>query len=296
MNFPILLQTLRPPFLLLVPAVLTLAFGLALHQGYSIDPLVATEVFVAALLASISVNAFNEYQDFKTGLDIINTRRTPFSGGSGALPAHPDHARYTRMAAILTLLLCMAIGLHLAATREPMLFLFGLVGVLLVTAYTRTINRLPWLCLIAPGTGFGLLMVLGGKLAATGSLDSQDLLLSLTPFFLVNNLLLLNQYPDIEADKLIGRRTFPIVYGIDAANRVYLLFLVLAYLPVVVLGVRDQLPLASLIALIPLPLAAFAWLGARKFGADIGSQPQFLAMNVAASLLTPALLGISLML
>ncbi len=295
MNVPALLQTLRPPFLLLTPAVLTLAFGLAVYSGHDIDLFTAIEVVVAALAAHISVNALNEYQDFVSGLD-LHTRRTPFSGGSGTLPSHPELAHATLMAGRLALLLCVAIGLHLALTRQPVLFLFGLLGVVLVLAYTRSINRMPWLCLIAPGTGFGLLMVLGGKLALTGTLTTIDALLALTPFFLVNNLLLLNQYPDLEADALVGRRTFPIVYGIEASNRVYLLFLIAAWLPILLLGANDLLPLASIIALLPLPLAAFAWLGARRHGADIGSRPVFLAMNVAATLLTPLLLGLSLML
>jgi 1,4-dihydroxy-2-naphthoate octaprenyltransferase len=295
MKFQILIQTIRPPFLLLVPAVLVLTVGLASWQGHDIDPLLALEIFFASLLGSISVNALNEYQDFVSGLDAGNTNRTPFSGGSGTLPAHPELARGTLIVSVVSLLLCIAIGLHLALTRQPLLFAFGLVGILLVIAYTRWINRMPWLCLIAPGTGFGLLMVLGGKLALTGSINWLDLLLSLTPFFLVNNLLLLNQYPDIEADARVGRRTFPIVYGVGAANRVYLLFLLLAYAPILILGASGQLPLTSLMGLIPLPLAATAWMGARRLGADIGSQPRFLAMNVAASLLTPVLLGISLM-
>ena len=39
------------------------------------------------LLAHISVNALNEYLDFTSGLD-LTTLRTPFSGGSGTLPAN----------------------------------------------------------------------------------------------------------------------------------------------------------------------------------------------------------------
>jgi len=40
---------------------------------------------LGAFLAHVSVNTLNEYYDFKSGLD-LETIRTPFSGGSGALP------------------------------------------------------------------------------------------------------------------------------------------------------------------------------------------------------------------
>ncbi|MCH2157572.1 MAG: hypothetical protein MK096_02180 [Oleiphilaceae bacterium] len=41
--------------------------------------------------------------------------------------------------------------------------------------------------------------------------DQLAYLALLLPFCLSNNLLLLTQYPDIHADKNVGRRTFPIV-------------------------------------------------------------------------------------
>ncbi len=294
MKLSALLQTLRPPFLLLTPAVLLLAFGLARLDNGSIDAAIAFEILLAALMAHVSVNALNEYQDFVSGLDAA-TRRTPFSGGSGALPANPELASATLLVAAASLMLCITLGLHLALTRQPALIGFGLLGVVLVVAYTRWINRLPWLCLIAPGTGFGLLMVLGGTLALTGQLNTTDLLLALTPFFLVNNLLLLNQYPDIDADARFGRRTFPITHGVEAANRLYLLFALAAFAPIPLLVFSGHLPLTALLALLPLPLTLLAWSGARRFGERIGEQPKYLAANVAASLLTPVLLGAALL-
>ncbi len=50
----------------------------------------------------------------------------------------------------------------------------------------------------------------------------------------------------------------------------------------------------SLIALIPMPLAIFSLYGAVKHGEAIGSYPQYLGANVAVTILTTLLLGISL--
>jgi 1,4-dihydroxy-2-naphthoate octaprenyltransferase len=36
-----------------------------------------------------AVNAFNEYEDIKSGLD-FKTQRTPFSGGSGTIVPVPE--------------------------------------------------------------------------------------------------------------------------------------------------------------------------------------------------------------
>ena len=68
-------------------------------------------VLTAALAAHISVNTFNEYFDLRSGLD-LNTQRTPFSGGSGALPQHPEMARAVLAMAVCSLLVTAAIGLY----------------------------------------------------------------------------------------------------------------------------------------------------------------------------------------
>jgi 1,4-dihydroxy-2-naphthoate octaprenyltransferase len=52
----------------------------------------------------------------------------------------------------------------------------------------------------------------------------------------------------------------------------------------------------SLIALLPMPLAFYAYSGAVKYGQQIGSAPQYLGANVAVAIITPLLLGISLVL
>jgi 1,4-dihydroxy-2-naphthoate octaprenyltransferase len=84
-------------------------------------------------------------------------------------------------------------------------------------------------CLIAPGPGFGVLTVVGTKVLLTGTYEPLSWLVSLVPFFLFNNLLLLNQYPDVEADASVGRRHFPIAYRVRASNIVYAVFAVAAY-------------------------------------------------------------------
>ena len=67
-------------------------------------------------------------------------------------------------------------------------------------------------------------MILGAEIALSGETSVLTLVASLVPFFLVNNLLLLNQFPDIEADKAAGRNHLLIAYGSKTGAIVYLLF------------------------------------------------------------------------
>ena len=117
----------------------------------------------------------------------------------------------------------------------------------------------------------------------------------MVPFFLVNNLLLLNHYPDIKADAKAGRYHFPIAYGVRRSNVVYGLFALATAVVIIAAVQTGQLPMLSLIALLPMPLALFALYGAVKHGAAIGNYPQYLGANVAVTILTTLLLGVSLL-
>jgi 1,4-dihydroxy-2-naphthoate octaprenyltransferase len=287
------LRTFRLPFLVLTPVCVLLGASIVIASHTAVDAVMIALVLTGAVAAHISVNALNEYHDFNSGLD-LQTRRTAFSGGSGALPDHPEAVTAVLIAGLLSLLATIAIGGFLIAVAGTSILPIGIAGTVLVASYTRWINRSPWLCLIAPGTGFGSLMVVGTHLVLTGNVSGPIWLVSLVPFFLINNLLLLNQYPDINADASVGRKTFPIVFGINNSNIVYALFMAAAYATIVLLVANKQIPVTGLVALLPLALSLFALSGAVRYSSKIGEQPRYMAANVAAAVLTPLLLGIAI--
>jgi len=288
----VILRSSRGPFLVLTPICICLGAAVVVAKGLPVPAVPFVLALLGGLLAHVSVNTLNEYLDFKSGLD-LNTTRTPFSGGSGALPDHPNQTRAVLYAGIISLLLTAAIGLYFVWLQGFAIVPLGVTGLLLIVFYTQWINRLPWLCLFAPGLGFGL-MVVGTQFVLTGGYLIESCLVGLVPFLLVNNLLLLNQYPDVQADAAIGRNHFPIAYGAIKSTRAYGVMWSEALVLVVLLVMIDQLPIWSLLALLPLALGAVAWRGAHKLAFDIASQPRFLAMNVLAALLTPLLLAITL--
>lgn len=293
MNWRAILRSSRPSFLILTPICVWLGVSAQLAQGHQPSSLAVLLVLLGAISAHISVNTFNEYFDFRSGLDLL-TAKTPFSGGSGSLPEAPTASNQVLGTAVVALLITVSIGVYFSIQVGPTILPLGLAGVILVVAYTQWVNRHPWLCLIAPGTGFGILMVAGTQLALGGTLTATGWTVALLPFLLTNNLLLLNQYPDIDADIRVGRRHFPISYGISAGNRAYLVFLSLAGILVIGATAAGWLPLLALMALLPLPLAIFAWHGANRHRAEIAHYPKYLAANVIVALLSPALLALGL--
>lgn len=291
---PTILKTMRPPFLVLTLACIFLGVSTSIYADSPIDIAMLILVFIGAMAAHISVNMLNEYHDFNSGLD-LKTNRTPFSGGSGALPSNPNIAKWVLVFGLLALFITVAIGLYFMVTIGTAILPIGLVGLVIIVTYTQWLNRMPVVCLIAPGLGFGLLMVVGTHLVLTLGYSQLVWLLSLVPFFLVNNLLLLNQYPDMQADASVGRKTFPLAFGIERSNGVYALFMVAAYSLILLYVLAGILPMISIIAIIPMGLSIFSLLGAIKHKANIGSFPQHLAANVAATILTPVLLGVSIL-
>lgn len=295
MSLSVIARSSRLPFLILTPICVFLGAAVVVAQGQALSAVPLILALLGGLLAHISVNTLNEYLDFSSGLDLA-TRRTPFSGGSGALPEHPEQSRTVLWVGIISLLLTAAIGAYFVWLHGLALMPLGVAGLLLIVFYTRWINRLPWLCLIAPGLGFGVLMVVGTQFVLTGDYRWPSLLIGLIPFLLVNNLLLLNQYPDVEADAANGRRHFPIVYGAVISTRAYGVMWLQTLCLVLLLVLADILPNWSLLALLPLSLGAGAWWGAGRYGFAIGEHPQWMALNVMTTLLTPLILAVTLVL
>ncbi|RUO32404.1 prenyltransferase [Aliidiomarina soli] len=284
----------RPGFLTLTLVCIALALAFSLQQGSLISLWDAILVVVIGLAAHVSVNAFNEYFDFKSGLD-FKTRPTPFSGGSGTLVAAPHLASAALLIAVTALLLVSAGGLYLVWQHGVALLLIGLPGVLIIYAYTQYLNRSPLACLLAPGIGFGLLMTLGAIWVFSATLSAGAWTLATIMTLLVSNLLLLNQFPDIEADASVGRRHLPIVAGRRISVRVFavLHWLAVALLPLAVglgwLPVWSLLGLCSLVLLVPLTR------GVLRYALHIPEHVRLLGLNVAFVHLYPLLITVGLL-
>lgn len=294
-TFKTLLMTARPSFLILTPASIFLGASIVIYLKLPINYFLLLIIAIGAISAHVSVNMLNEYIDFKSGLD-FQTIKTAFSGGSGALPANPDAARLTLLIGLISLTFTTLIGAYLLLTKGSLILPIGIAGIVLILSYTQWLNKHPLLCLLAPGLGFGVLMVVGTYVVLADEYAQLAWLLSIPPFLLINNLLLLNQYPDIDADANIGRRTLPIVYDITMSNLIYVLFTVISNMLILYYVLKDYIPKLSLIALLPVLLSIYAGYGAVKHGAQIGQFPRYMAANVAASILMPCLLGVGLIL
>ncbi|MFX4227017.1 MAG: prenyltransferase [Porticoccaceae bacterium] len=291
--------SMRPPFLLLTPVCVSIGFSTALYLHGEMDTELGGLVLLASLMAHISTNTLNEFLDYGSGLDLV-TQKTPFSGGSGSIPKVPQAKMAVLVVALLSLCITVATGLYLSLLKGWPLLLIGLAGVMLIVLYTRIINRRPWLCLISPGMAFGPMFVLGAYISVTEieNMDAHSVLVvgaaSLLPFFLVNNLLLLNQIPDVEADSLVGRVTIPVRYGLKATARIYLSGIILACLSIAAGILLGLLPVACLFILPLLAVGARIYTGLMSSHFRLPEILPFLGINVLITLTANALLAVVL--
>lgn len=283
------LRAARPPFLLMSVVCVLLGVAVAWRMGAPLSLSDVMLVLGGALAAQASVNLFNEVEDARSGLDSF-TERTPFSGGSGALLDDPGGAAAVRFAARATLTGTLLVGMACVARHGPLVLPIGALGVALVLGYTPWINRHPLLCLLAPGLGVGPVLVLGVVAVLCGRLSLLAVWAALVPGLLGSALLLANQFPDIEADRRVGRRHIAIAWGRAPARMVFglLSFSTTAVLLLAVLS--GMFPPLALAALVPLAATLPTYVGLAKHRGGAALTP-YLACTVAASLLTPLTLA-----
>jgi len=278
----------RPQFLLLSVVLAFLAtciawYDGAFHLGY------ALLAFLGLLLTHISVNVLNDYFDYRSGID-LETKRTPFSGGSGILPEALLTPRQVLWLGTGSFLLAIPIGVYFIIVSGWPLLPLLLVAAACVILYTPFILRLKW-PEWSPGLGMGTLPVLGAYFVQTGDYTWPAVIASIPSGILVHNLLLLNEFPDVEADRKANRKTLPITMGKARAGVVYSAMTAIVYLWIIGGVAAGVMPVFSLIALLTLPLAIKAIRGALK-PQEMDRLMPAMANNVLVVLITQLLLGI----
>jgi len=287
------LMQIRAPFLLVTLVSVLVGVSVAVYQSYHINALYLGLAFLGALLSHIAVNVLNEYFDYKSGVD-FKTMKTPFSGGSGVLPAGLLNPRNVYIVGIGCIAGIIAIGGYFIYVHGPLIIPLGVVGIITVYFYTTHITKYPLLCAIAPGLGFGPLMVMGTYFALTGTYSLAAGLASLVPGFLVSNLLLLNQFPDVEADASVARRHLPITVGRKKSSLIYSVLVLAAYLALIISVEIDKLPDLALLGLVTLPLGLLVVMGVRKYHDQIERLIPVMARNVMLTLFFPMLMAIGI--
>ncbi len=259
--------TRAPFFASLVTSVLvgtTLAWHKgSFHWGY----------FLLTLIGIVCINAgmnmSNDYFDHLSGNDEVNQELTPFSGGSRTIQEGILSAKQVLMWSLLFFLVGIVIGLYLAFARGWLVLWLGLTGVSIAFFSSAPPFRLNYLGHglgeLATGIGTGPLIVLGSHYVQSQRTTYEALWTSILMGLLGAALIWINEFPDYEADRAVGKKTLVVLLGRQRAVWGYI-GLFVAFYVVVVVGVALSLfPSTLLLAFLSLPLAYRGIRGVMRF-------------------------------
>ena len=110
------------------------------------------------------------------------------------------------------------------------------------------------------------------------------------------NLLLLNQFPDAEADKTVARKHYPILIGKRASAVIFVAFLAATYVAILLGLILKVTPAWTLLGLLTLPIAVITARSVLKNAENLPALLPSLGQNVLLNLVTPVLMGIGFLL
>lgn len=251
----------RAPFLTatLVPILTAAAWVYTQSTGSSFPWMFFWLVLLGGVAIHISANTFNDYFDWTSGTDQSNNEYfMPYSGGSRSLELGLISERGLLTIAWINLTIAALAGLPILLERGPMLLAFASAGAFSAYFYTAPPLRLAarkGLGELIVGMNFGPLMTGGTVFALTGQLSWLDFMIGLPIGLLTMAILWINQFPDMESDKLASKINLVVVLGKARARWGYLLIVTVAFLSVLALAVTGILPWTVLLVVAAVPMA-----------------------------------------
>ena len=234
-----------------VPVFLGTTIALTI-EGEMINFPLFFAMLVASMLIQAATNMFNEYYDYKLGLD------NEHSVGIGGTIVRHGVAPSTIMAIALSFYgIALLLGIYICAMSSWWIAAVGLVCMLIGYLYTGgpyPIAYSPFGELVS-GTVMGMGIVLIAFFIQTKTVTLEAVLLSVPSMILVGAIMLSNNIRDIVGDTEGGRKTMAILVGRHNAVYILSLFFIVSYLWIVGLVIIEDITYWALIVLLSVPMA-----------------------------------------
>ena len=240
------------------PRVFTAAFvpmGIAACQAIAddvFDLLHFVLALIGVMLLQTAANLVNEYADYRKGADTYKV-----AGQSMAIKNKLLAPNEVLFGAVASTVAGSLIGLYLLAQSGPLLWAIGISAVLVAITYTAGPFPLAYNGLgeLAAGIWMGPLIVVGAYYVMDTDISWELVLISLPITFTVAAILHANNIRDIDADRVVNKRTLAVMLGREAARKEYALLIGAAYVSLVLLVIAGVMPPTVLLGLLTLPVA-----------------------------------------
>ncbi|MFQ5822259.1 MAG: prenyltransferase, partial [Candidatus Heimdallarchaeota archaeon] len=147
------------------------------------------------------------------------------------------------------------IGVYLTLTRGFFVLLLGLIG--LFSGFFYTAPPINWASKgigeALVGLNFGTLMTLGAYYVQTQTVATEPVLASIPVSLLIAAVLYINEFPDYNADKAVGKKTLVVRLGRDKAVYGYIAIMTSVYVAIFLSVLIGITPIFALIGFATLP-------------------------------------------
>jgi 1,4-dihydroxy-2-naphthoate octaprenyltransferase len=249
---------IRIPFLVTSFVSFLIGTTVAYVRFDSFDLIYFTLALLGTLFLHAGSNVINDYFDHRSGNDEVNLEFVrPFSGGSRVIQLGLLSPHEVLAGALILFSLGSMIGLYLFIMLGWPIMLLGLIGVFSGFFYTN------WPFYLAKrglgeffvGFNFGVLITMGSFFVQTQTINLEIALISIPMTILITAILFINEFPDYNADKKVGKRTLVVRLGREKAVHVYNFLMVSVYITLVIPVLLGISSLYSLLGLLSIPLA-----------------------------------------
>ena len=229
-------------------------FGATYALGYEIKFSILKFILflLACLLIQAATNLFNEYYDYKHGLDKIDSE-----GISGSIVKGNLSPREVMVGALVLYALAFVLGLILTFLTSFYVLLVGLVCMLAGYFYTGGKYPIAYSPFGEVVSGFfmGPIIIALSFYFQTGYVNTDIIVVSIPLFIMIGAILLANNIRDLDNDKESGRRTYAILVGRNNAIKTLASSFVVVYLLNIVFAVIKYVSWHNLLVLVTIPLA-----------------------------------------
>jgi len=243
---------------LLRPHTLTASFvpvilgsTLALWQNH-IHWLLFIAMLIASTLIQAATNMFNEYFDYKRGLD---TEESVGIGGTivrdGVAPKTVLYLGYTFC------IIASLIGIYICLSTSWWLALIGIICMMVGYLYTGGPYPIAYTALgeLVSGLFMGLVLVLISFYIQVGNVTLTSILISIPIAILCGGILMANNIRDLDGDKEKGRHTLAILLGRKKATTFLMSMFIASYLWIIGLAIFNIETFWMLLVFASLPKA-----------------------------------------
>ena len=229
-------------------------FGATYALGYEIKFSILKFILflLACLLIQAATNLFNEYYDYKHGLDKVDSE-----GISGSIVKGNLSPKEVMVGALVLYTLAFGLGLILTFMTSIYVLLVGLVCMLAGYFYTGGKYPIAYSPFGEVVSGFfmGTIIIALSFYFQTGYVNADIIVVSLPLFIMIGAILLANNIRDLDNDKESGRRTYAILVGRNNAIKTMASSFIVVYLLNVLFIITKYASWWNLLVFVTIPLA-----------------------------------------